>query len=89
MHGRFKLYFVSEIFHRKRENKDGLQNDVESVHAAQTASRIPKSSSDSLTDTKKKEKINKKIYYKYWNKSIGKNHLRNFPNIRQLYWKNS
>ena len=47
--------------------------------AVQTALRIPK----------KKEKINKKIYYKYWNKSIGKNHLRNFPNIRQLYWKNS
>ena len=80
--------FVSQILHREGENKDGLQNDVKSVHAAQTASRIPKSSSDSLTDTKKKKRRKKSIKKYTTNTgiiSISKNHLRNFPNIRQLY----
>ena len=44
--------------------------------AAQTALRIPE---------KKKEKINKKKEINTGITSIGKNHLRNFPNIRQLY----
>ena len=55
LHNKVGIGFVSQILHREGENKDGLQNDVKSVHAAQTASRIPKSSSDSLTDTKKKK----------------------------------
>ena len=45
--------------------------------AAQTALRIP--------EKKKKEKINKKKEINTGITSIGKNHLRNFPNIRQLY----
>ena len=71
MHRRFKLYFVSEILHCRGENKDGLRNSAESVHAAQTYSG---------GDQNKNEKINKKK--KNTNTgitSIDKNHLRTFP----------